>query len=94
MDKSTLLLLVLLGISNTEYSLPSPFLPDQLKEKGVESWTGLIFSVYAITSVITSLFVGKLLNKIRHRKMITAGSSLLAFSIIGFGAVYYADDKI
>ena len=94
MEKYILLLLVLIGISNTEYSLPSPFLPDELKEKGVESWTGLIFSVYALASVITSLYLGKLLNWVPHRKIITAGSTLLSLSIVGFGAVHYVDDKI
>ena len=86
MEKSIVLLLVLLVISNSEYSLLSPVLPEMLKEKGVEKWSGLIFSVYAVAMTVTSFFVGGLIDRIGHRAMIITGTTILALSIISFGA--------
>ena len=94
-DKSIFLILAMLGITNTIYGLASPFLPTLLNEAGIEeTWTGLIFSMYAVASITTSLFVGKLINRIGHRIMITAGATLMALSIIGFGAVHHVTDKL
>ena len=94
-DKSIYLILAMLGMTNTIYGLASPFLPTLLDDAGIdETWTGLIFTVYAIASMITSLIVGKIIDRAGHRCMITAGSVLMAASIFCFGLVYRLNDKL
>lgn len=93
-DKSIFLIMAMLFTTNTIYGLASPFLPTLLDEAGVDAtWTGLIFAVYAVASIITSLAVGKLIARIGHRKLITTGGILMALSIVGFGAAYHVKKK-
>ena len=75
-------------VSNTIYGLASPFLPTVLEEKNISSiWTGIIFSAMAISASITSLFVGKILDRISHNKVITFGCVLMAVCIASFGFI-------
>ena len=88
-DSSIYLLVALTGMTNLIYGLAAPFLPTMLNDRGVaETWTGLIFAIYAVSSMVTSLFVGKTIGNNRHRKMITCGTILMGISIAGFGLVY------
>ena len=45
----------------------------------------------AISASITSLFVGKILDKISHNKVITFGCILMAISIASFGFIERMD---
>ena len=86
--------MTMLFMTNTIYGLASPFLPTLLDEFGVDAtWTGLIFAMYAVASIITSLFVGKLIESIGHRRLIATGGILMALSIVGFGAAYHVKKK-
>ena len=59
LDKQIILLLLVLFLSNTIYGLGSPFLPQVFVEKGIShTWTGVIFSSYAVATIFTSLFIG------------------------------------
>jgi hypothetical protein len=48
-DKSIVMLMAMLFMTNTIYGLASPFLPILLVDAGVDStWIGLIFAMYAV----------------------------------------------
>ena len=94
-DKSILLILAILVTSNTFYGLAAPFLPTLLEDLDIaETLTGLIFSAYAIASMIMSLFVGKIIDRAGHRCIITLGALLMSTSIFCFGLVHRLSDKL
>ena len=91
-DRSLTLLLITIYFTNAIYGLASPFLPQVLEQKNIQSvWTGVIFSAYAIASTISAIVTGKVLNSIGHGPVITFGGFLMAGSIVGFGFLEYFD---
>ena len=50
--------------SNSGYGLIAPFLPQELKQKGIaEQYYGYIFGIYSVAVIICSPIVGYLLLK-------------------------------
>ena len=87
-NTSIVLVLISQFFSATMYGLASPFLPTVFEEKDIPSiWTGVIFSIYAVAYMIVSLFVGKILNKVSHRTIITSGCFIMGLSVAGFGFI-------
>ena len=87
-DRAICLLVLALFVSNTIYGLASPFLPTVMDEKEISSvWTGIIFSAYAIASVLTSLVVGKTLDSVGHSRVMFLGCLLMATCITAFGFI-------
>ena len=92
LDCSIYILVLAIFVSNTIYGLASPFLPTVLEEKQISSiWTGVIFAAFAISSSITSLLVGKILDSIGHNKVIMFGCILMAICIASFGLIEQID---
>ena len=93
-DSSAFFLLLTIFCNTTIYGLASPFLPVELENKGVSSgMTGMVFAIYAVTSVISSFFWGKYLDKVGHRFVISGGVLLMASAIATFGLIEKLDDK-
>lgn len=93
-DKSIYFLTLVLMTTNMIYGLAAPFLPTLFDDLGIEeTWTGIIFSVYAVAVMIASLFTGKLLDRVGYRTMIFSGLIMMSASICCFGLVYLATDK-
>ena len=89
------MILLVLFVSNTIYGLASPFLPNELEEKGIAPvWTGIIFSSYAVATIFVSILTGLLLEKVGHNKIITFGSLLMSASITCFGFIAELNDKL
>lgn len=66
-------------------SAPSPFYPRFAEQLGLlPVATTLIFAVYAFTMLLALLFTGSLSDTIGRRPVVTAGSLLLAVSIVVF----------
>ena len=87
-NTSIVLVLISQFFSATMYGLASPFLPTVFEEKDIPSvWTGVIFSIYAVAMMIISLFVGKILDKVSHKSIITSGCFLMGVSVAGFGFI-------
>ena len=87
-DRTVGLLFLLLFISNTIYGLASPFLPTFYNDRGISStWTGLIFSAFAIAMTIVSLLAGKCLDRIGHNKIMLFGILLMSASTMSFGLI-------
>ena len=87
-DRSICLLVLALFVSNTIYGLASPFLPTVMEEKNISSvWTGVIFSAFAMASILSSLLIGKTLDKIGHNRVIMFGCLLMAGCIAAFGFI-------
>lgn len=92
--RSLCLLMMVDLVSNISYGIAAPFLPQILEDKGIEStWTGLIFAVFAITGLITSLCIGKVLDHVGHRVITTIGSILMGLSIFGFSFIEDLEEK-
>lgn len=86
-DRSIVLILTVLFLSNTIYGLASPFLPRLLEERGIsESWTGLIFATYAIAYMIGAPIIGTLVDKVGHGLIMTVGILLMSGAIASFGS--------
>ena len=87
-DKALVLLLTITFIQNTIYGLASPFMPVVLQEKGISSgMTGVIFAVYAVASVLSSIVIGMYMDQVGHRCVIIFGTLLMAISIASFGLI-------
>ena len=67
------------------YSLGAPFVPLVIAERDIEaSWTGLIFSTYAIARIFTSLIAGKVVDRCGYSYIMFTGASLMAVSVAVF----------
>mmetsp|Transcript_28192 Transcript_28192/g.24912 ORF Transcript_28192/g.24912 Transcript_28192/m.24912 type:complete len:106 (-) Transcript_28192:961-1278(-) len=67
-----------------------PFLPIELSSLGVpEHLFGYIFGIYALASMIGSLFVGKLLVKFGRKIILIMGILSMGITIICFGMISY-----
>ena len=90
LDKSILIILAVLLLSNTIYGLASPFLPRLFVERGIaESWTGFIFACYAIAYSVMAPIVGMIIDKASYKLIMTCGIILMATSIASFGFSTY-----
>ena len=93
-DRSIVLILTVLLLSNTIYGLASPFLPRLLEERGIsESWTGLIFATYAVAYMFSSPVIGLLVDRTGHSLLMTTGIVLMAGSIASFGTAINMDSN-
>ena len=93
-DCALVLLLSILFASNTIYGLASPFLPTFLEDKEIDShWTGLIFSMYAVATTISAIFIGKYLDSLGHNRVIMVGSFLMSACIVCFGLIERLEEK-
>ena len=87
-DGPIVLILLSLFFSNTIYGLASPFLPKIIEAKEIASvWTGVIFAIFAVASIISSLLVGKILDQVGHNRVIMIGSFIMSTCIACFGLV-------
>lgn len=51
-------------LSNSGYALIAPFMPVELKNKGISvRWFGYIFGIYSVAVCLISPIIGHLLNK-------------------------------
>ena len=82
-------------MANLSYGIASPFLPQILEDKGIDStWTGLIFGVFAIAAFVASLCIGKVLDKVGHKLIVTIGSILMGLSIFSFNFMLDIDEEL
>ena len=49
--------------------------------------TGVIFAVYAVASVLSSIVIGMYMDQVGHRCVIIFGTLLMAISIASFGLI-------
>jgi MFS family permease len=90
LDKSILIIMAVLLLSNTIYGLASPFLPRLFVERNIaESWTGFIFACYAIAYSIMAPIVGMIIDKATHKFIMILGILLMSTSIASFGFTTY-----
>ena len=93
-DRAICLILLSSLLSATIYGLASPFLPQTLEEKSVDTvWTGIIFSSMAVATILTSLFCGRIIDRIGHNRVIFFGCILMAGSIASFGLIEGMSNK-
>lgn len=75
--------------SNLFYALSAPFLPVVfVEEKGIEeTWVGIIFAAFSISSMIASTQVTGLVAKYGQTKIIFVALLLMAISVFFFGFI-------
>ena len=76
--------------SNLFYALSAPFLPPVFTdEKGVsETWVGIIFAAFSISSIIMSTQVTGLVSSFGQTKVIFVALLLMAISVFCFGFIH------
>ena len=80
--KQTAIYISLLLVFMT-YTLISPFYPGIARSKGVPIWLiGVIFSVNPLSSLLTSIFLGKYMVKIGRKLVVVASYIFVAVSMI------------
>jgi MFS family permease len=89
LDKASSLILFMLFLSNFLSSLASPLLPPFIKdERGIaEIWTGIFFTIYAIAFTIIAFITGKLVDRIKHKKVIFCGALMMSASTFCYGLI-------
>ena len=88
-DRSKAILLLVLLISNLNFGLASPFLPTFLADRGVStSMIGIIFAAFSIAATISSLLIGKVVDRWSHKTVIILSCLLMAACVIGFEYVF------
>ena len=72
-------LILLIFFSYISYLFPNVLYPEMAKEKGFGLGTiGLIFSLFPIGQITTSIYLGKNMSQIGRKKIIFFGCLLLA----------------
>ena len=79
-------LYLIMVISCCFYALSAPFLPPMYEEKHLkETWVGIVFAAFSISSMALSPHVGTLIEKYGQPKLILFANLVMAFSISVFG---------
>jgi len=82
------------ALSNSAYALVAPFLPFEFQRKGVHQETmGYIFAIYSLAVIIGSPMVGKLIQYMGRRNLISFGVVLMGLSFIQFGLLATLENK-
>jgi MFS family permease len=64
------------------FSLIFPFYPGMANDKGVPTWlNGIIFSLNPMVSLLSAMLVGKYMNKIGRKEVLTASIVLISLSM-------------
>lgn len=82
-------------LSNGGYALIAPFLPIELKNKGVdEAVMGYIFSVYSVTVIFGSPLIGLSIKRHQKRRlMMQVGLGTMTLSMLGYCAASIVEDR-
>lgn len=80
-------------MSNILYSIVAPILPLELKSLHInEQWNGVIFSAYALSGILSSLFIPNLFQGCDKVKTIMGGLVAMGLSFALFGFIIYLKD--
>jgi MFS family permease len=95
-DMSLICICIINCLSNSGYGLVAPFLPQELKAKGISmDIYGYIFGIYSVAFIIFSPIIGELLRRYRRRKLIfMIGLISMAVSLVAYAIIpYVVKDK-
>lgn len=71
LDTTIVSMFVITALSNSAYAIIAPFLPFEFERKNIDlSLIGYIFSVYSVSVIISSLYIGKMITKLGRRVLI------------------------
>lgn len=97
MDLTILYLAIAITFTYASYSLVAPFLPIELKAKGVaENESGWIFSIFSVSFLIGCAITGKLQGSFGRRNIVFWGMIIhsLANIAYGFSHFFYKGDSL
>lgn len=87
-------LYLIMVISSCFYALSAPFLPPMYEEKHLkETWVGIVFAAFSISSMALSPHVGTLIEKYGQPRLILVANLIMALSISVFGFTKTIQDK-
>ena len=85
-DSTQLVLYIIIIFSNSVYALAAPLLPIIFEEKELPgAWVGLIFSMYSLSMIIVSPFIGVVVDMIGHSNLHAVGLSSMGAAMFLHG---------
>jgi len=93
-ERSVLIILIVLILDNMVYGISVPFLPIVYEDLLISSsWTGFIIGMFSIAYMIVAPIFGTIVDKFGHKRMIVVGLLFMSASMAAFGAIDYVKDK-
>lgn len=93
-ERSVLIILIVLILDNMVYGISVPFLPIVYEDLGISSsWTGFIIGMFSIAYMIVAPIFGTIVDKFGHKRMIVMGLLFMSASMAAFAAIDYVKDK-
>ena len=92
-------LIVWLMVTNTlaqsVYSICAPFLPREFELKGLSTgYAGLVFSIYSLGLIIVSPLVGKTVDRIGHKNIMSGGIGVMGLAYVCFGFIEIMTNRV
>lgn len=85
--QKTVLILILL-LCNINFCLAAPFLPLFLDDRGISStWTGIIFAIFSVASTITSILIGKVVDRVGHKPLLAISTLFMSAFTVATGLI-------
>ena len=82
------ILIVVFVFMNTNFCLSTPFLPIFLEDRGISStWIGIIFAIFAFGTTISSIFSGKIVDKVGHKIVLILSIIFMSDCTVSFGLI-------
>ena len=94
-DSKIILILTATLLSNLCYIIVAPFLPLNFEAKGIdEDVIGIIFAIYPISAMVSSLLLAKHGNKFSKVKIISISLSTMGLCFISFGLLNMIESNL
>ena len=85
-DTLQIVLYIIIIFSNSVYALAAPLLPKVFEHKNLPgAWVGLIFSMYSISMIIVSPFIGIIVDTIGQANLLAVGLFAMGTAIVFLG---------
>ena len=80
--------------ANSAYALCAPFLPLEFERKGIEgAYVGLVFALYSVAVIFVSPLVGKVVDSLGHKNLLSLGIGFMGIAFILFGFIESMQSK-
>ena len=79
----------------TAYACCAPFLPLEYDRKGIDGiHVGTVFALYSVAIILFSPFVGRVVDYIGYRSLLSVGLCFFGIAFIFFGFIESMEDKV
>ena len=82
-------------VSNSAYALCAPFLPLEFERKMLAgAYVGMVFALYSVAVVIISPLVGKTVDRIGHKNLLSGGIGVMGIAFVCFGFIETMESRV